>query len=61
MRFNAPTPAVDAPEEPGDGGQDHATLPPMRGQAFEAVTGPGGTLNPPPPLPVGVRVRVVVL
>jgi len=61
VRFNAPTPAADAPEEPQDGADERATLPSMRGQSFEAVMGSGGALATPLPLPTGVRVRVVVL
>jgi hypothetical protein len=57
MRFSAPFPAASEPLPPAPP-VDRPSLPPMRGQVFEAVVDASGHLSEALPLPEGTRVRV---
>jgi hypothetical protein len=60
MRFSAPVPAASEPPTPL-ASFEPLSLPPMRGQVFEAITDDSGQLAVPLPLPAGVRLRVTVV
>lgn len=60
MRFSAPVPAASEPPIPAVSSEP-LSLPPMRGQVFEAVVAASGRLSEALPLPPGVRVRVTVV
>jgi hypothetical protein len=60
MRFSAPVPAATEPPTPV-ASLEPLSLPPMRGQVFEATTDDAGQLTVPLPLPPGVRLRVTVV